>query len=51
MLAHTHPLTRTVAMISRVSDRWVQTSMVIAALSGSRCGRRRPGPIPLTRGC
>ena len=44
MLAHTHPLTRAVAMISRVSDRWVQTSMVIAPLSGSRCGRRRPAP-------
>ena len=50
MLAHTHPLTRAVAMISRVSDRWVQTSLVIAALSGSRCGGRRPGPIPSTIG-
>src|SRR5262245_19524655 len=35
-LAETHSLTTTVAMmISRMSDTWVQASMVIAALSGS----------------
>src|SRR6266404_3146804 len=36
ILAETHSLTMTVAMmISRMSDTWVQASMVIAALSGS----------------
>jgi uncharacterized membrane protein len=38
ILAETHSLTTTVTMmISRMSDTWVQASVVIAALSG------RPG--------
>ena len=37
ILAETHSLTTTVTMmISRMSDTWVQASMVIAALSGRR---------------
>ena len=44
ILAETHSLTTTVAMmISRMSDTWVQASMVIAALSG------RPMPPAPTR--
>ena len=52
ILAETHSLTTTVAMmISRMSDTWVQASMVIAALSGRPIRRRQPGPAPSTRGC